>query len=68
MKHLLPLIFVIPFCAKQVAAQFTPIPVSGFSQDVIAEGGPSPLATTTMEIDALTPSNKVMYKIGRAHV
>lgn len=42
-------------------AQFTPIPLSGFSQDVVAENGPSPLATTTMEIDALSTSNKVMY-------
>lgn len=41
--------------------QFTPIALSGFSQDVIAEAGPSPLATTTMEIDGLTSSNKVMY-------
>lgn len=44
-----------------VIAQFTPISLSGFSQDVIAENGPSPLATTTMEIDGLTSSNKVMY-------
>jgi len=42
-------------------AQFTPIPLAGFSQDVIAEAGPNPLVTTTMEIDGLTTSNKVMY-------
>jgi gliding motility-associated-like protein len=45
----------------EATAQFTPIPLSGFSQDVVAENGPSPLATTTMEIDALSTSNKVMY-------
>ncbi|MFM7511006.1 MAG: gliding motility-associated C-terminal domain-containing protein [Bacteroidota bacterium] len=47
--------------AFQVTAQFTPIPLNGFSQDVIAEAGPNPVATTTMEIDGLASSNKVMY-------
>lgn len=47
-------------------SQFLPIPVTGFSQDVIAEGGPSPLATTTMEIDGFASSNKVMYSVAFA--
>lgn len=42
-------------------AQFTPITITGFTQDVVAETGPSSLATTTMEIDGLTSSNKVLY-------
>jgi len=41
-------------------AQFTPINVTGFNQDAIAEGPPNSLATTTMELDAIG-SNKVMY-------
>lgn len=61
MKHLLLSLLTLTFCVEKGTAQFTPITVTGFSQDVIAEGGPSPLATTTMEIDALTTSNKVMY-------
>lgn len=44
-----------------LSAQFTPVAVTGFDQDVIAEAGPSSLATTTMELDALASSNKVMY-------
>ena len=42
-------------------AQFTPISLAGFTQDVVAEAGPNPVATTTMEIDGLTSSNKVLY-------
>ncbi len=44
---------------------FSPVAVTGFSQDVIAEGAPSSLATTTMELDALG-SNKVMYTVAFA--
>jgi len=66
MKRCLFFIYALLFFNAHTSAQFTPIPVSGFSQDVIAEGGPSPLATTTMEIDALTPSNKVMYSVSFA--
>lgn len=42
-------------------AQFTPISLAGFTQDVVAEAGPNPLATTTMEIDGIASSNKVLY-------
>jgi len=50
--------------AFQVIAQFTPVLLNGFSQDVIAEAGPNPWATTTMPIDATVPpggNNKVLY-------
>lgn len=59
-KYLLYLLgsFVI---VADTYAQFTPLALNGFSQDVVAEGGPSPLATTTMEIDGLASSNKVLY-------
>ena len=66
MKRFLLFSCAILFFYVHATAQFIPIPVSGFSQDVIAESGPSPLATTTMEIDALTPSNKVMYSVSFA--
>ncbi len=66
MKRFLLFTCAILFFYAHASAQFIPIPVSGFSQDVIAESGPSPLATTTMEIDALTPSNKVMYSVSFA--
>lgn len=41
-------------------AQLTPIPVTGFNQDAVAEGPPSSIATTTMQVDGGS-SNKVMY-------
>ncbi len=44
-----------------LAAQYNPIAVTGFNHDVVAEGtGTSSLATTTREMDAITPSNFVM--------
>ena len=50
-----------PFFNTGVWAQHVPIPVTGFNQDVVAEGiGTSSLATTTREMDAITPSNFVM--------
>lgn len=49
------------FCIDVHAQNFTPITVTGFNQDAIAEGGPSSLATTTKEMDDPVASNKVMY-------
>jgi gliding motility-associated-like protein len=43
------------------AQNFTPITVTGYNQDCIAESGPSSLATTTKELDDPIASNKVMY-------
>ena len=43
-----------------VDAQVSPIPVTGFNQDAIAESGPSSLATTTLQVDGAS-SNKVIY-------
>jgi gliding motility-associated-like protein len=42
-------------------SQYTPIPLSGFNQDVVAEAGNSALATTTIEMDAISPSNSVIF-------
>jgi gliding motility-associated-like protein len=53
---MLLLVFVIT-----ANAQHVPIAVTGFNEDVIAEGtGNSALTTTTREMDAFTPSNFVM--------
>lgn len=60
---LLPLLLC--FCWRSLA-QFSPINLAGFTQDIVAEGGPSPLATTTMEIDGLASSNKVLYSVSFA--
>jgi gliding motility-associated-like protein len=43
------------------AQTFTPIPLTGFNQDVVAETGTSALTTTTMALDGVPASNKVMY-------
>jgi len=43
------------------AQNFTPVTVTGYNQDCIAEAGPSSLATTTKELDDPIASNKVMY-------
>lgn len=56
-----PLLFAILLLSFTMTAQtFSPIPVSGFNQDVIAEGGPSSQATTSIQIDGGS-SNRVMY-------
>lgn len=45
---------------SQTRAQLTPVPLTGFNNDGIAEGGPSSIATTTLQLDGAS-SNKVMY-------
>jgi gliding motility-associated-like protein len=42
---------------------FTPVAVTGFNHDVIAESGTSSLTTTTIPLDGVTVSNKVMYNV-----
>jgi gliding motility-associated-like protein len=42
-------------------AQFTPIPISGYNHDVVAEAGTSSMTNTTIPLDGVTVSNKVMY-------
>jgi gliding motility-associated-like protein len=66
MKSRKPLIIFLFFLSLFVspdlinAQTFSPISVSGFNQDVIAEGGPSSLATTSIQIDGGS-SNRVIY-------
>ena len=53
------LILSIPLVSK--SQTFTPVSVTGFNQDVIAESGTSSLTTTTTALDAVPASNHVMY-------
>lgn len=48
------------FIVASIKAQVTPVAVTGFNNDAIAEAGPSTLATTTLQVDGAF-SNKVMY-------
>lgn len=43
------------------AQTFTPVTVTGFNQDVIAEGAPSAIGTTTMALDGVAQSNTVLF-------
>ena len=55
------LILSLPnFCYSQT---FTPVTVTGFNQDVIAEAGTSSLTTTTTALDAVPASNHVIYSL-----
>jgi gliding motility-associated-like protein len=54
------LFFLIP---ENIFAQYTPITVTGFNHDVVAESGTSSLTTTTIQADGGS-SNKVMYTVG----
>jgi len=52
-------LFAIPdYC---IAQPFTPVTVTGFNHDVVAETGTSSLTTTTIALDAVPASNRVMY-------
>lgn len=54
--------FLLLFFFQHVSGQpFTPVTVTGFNHDVIAESGTSSLTTTTVALDGVTVSNKVMY-------
>lgn len=60
--------FLLLLSCLQLSAQFTPISLGGFNQDVVAESGTSSLVTTTIEMDAISPSNSVMFSAGFAAV
>lgn len=49
------------FAAAAFSQPFVPVSVSGFNHDVVAETGTSSLTTTTMALDAVPASNRVMY-------
>ena len=51
------------FSGNVFSQTFTPVTVTGFNHDVIAETGTSSLTTTTVSLDGVTVSNKVMYTV-----
>lgn len=63
-RILIPLGSIICVClihSTVIAQPFTPITVTGFNHDVVAESGTSSLTTTTIALDAVPASNRVMY-------
>lgn len=62
MAKFLQLLLASFFLSFQLSAQvYSPVTVTGFNQDVVADGtGSSSLTTTSREMDAITPSNNVM--------
>lgn len=56
------LIFLSVFTVKMSLSQtFIPVSVTGFNIDAVAETAPNSLATTTQALDAVVPSNSVLY-------
>lgn len=47
--------------AAAFSQPFVPVTVTGFNHDVVAETGNSSLTTTTIALDAVPASNRVMY-------
>lgn len=53
-------LFLFLLSGMTASAQYVPVPLTGYTQDAIAEGGPNSISTTTMAVDGGS-SNKVMY-------
>lgn len=54
MKHVFTIVLLLALCAghHQLLAQtYTPVPITGFNNDVVAESGTSATAVTTTELD-----------------
>ncbi len=58
---LLSIVFTVLSKTDLTAQTFSPIAISGFNHDVIAEGAPNSLATTTMPLDGVLSSNMIIY-------
>jgi hypothetical protein len=56
-------IFLILQTGNIFSQPFTPVPVTGFNHDVVAETGTSSLTTTSISLDGPAVSNKVMYTV-----
>lgn len=55
------ILFAFLICGGKASAQYTPVTITGFNNDCVAETGTSSMATTTIPLDGVTVSNKVMY-------
>ncbi|HEY1165993.1 MAG TPA: gliding motility-associated C-terminal domain-containing protein [Chitinophaga sp.] len=54
MKHVFTIVLLLAFCAgrQQLFAQtYSPVPITGFNNDVVAESGTNATAVTTTELD-----------------
>lgn len=61
-KLLCSITLLLMFSVNKIFAQsFTPVTLTGYNHDVVAETGTSSLTTTTIPLDGVTVSNKVMY-------
>ena len=60
-KAVITILIVISTLPITGFSQFSPVVISGFNHDVVAETGTSSLTTTTVSLDGVTVSNKVMY-------
>jgi gliding motility-associated-like protein len=63
LKRISCILLLFLFQENVFSQPFTPVPVTGFNHDVIAEAGTSSLTTTTVSLDGVTVSNKVMYSV-----
>ncbi|MBL0056600.1 MAG: hypothetical protein IPP31_10505 [Chitinophagaceae bacterium] len=62
-KTILAILLLTCFQAPVFSQPFVPVPVTGFNHDVVAESGTSSLTNTTIAMDGVTQSNKVMYTV-----
>jgi len=63
LKRISCVLLLFLFHENVFSQPFTPVSVTGFNHDVIAESGTSSLTTTTIPLDGVTVSNKVMYSV-----
>lgn len=68
MRNFLLLVISLLGQGAGLLAQFTPVAVTGFNHDIIAESGTSSLAVTTTQVDGpnATTSNTILYSAGFA--
>ncbi len=63
LKRIVCILLLFLFHGNIFSQPFLPIAVTGFNHDVIAESGTSSLTNTTVSLDGVTVSNKVMYSV-----
>lgn len=61
LKRISCILLLFLFHENVFSQLYIPVAVTGFNHDVIAETGTSSLTTTTVALDGVTVSNKVMY-------
>lgn len=61
LKSVSIIIILLSLLQMKGFSQFLPVSISGFNHDVVAESGNSSLTTTTVSLDGVTVSNKVIY-------